>query len=157
MKWLVYIIILINVFACNQGSGKKVDDFYTNKGGFDLARIPLVKPYEATTPSTKPNWIITSIDTNDIPAPVNGIEDIRVIKGIILAHGKNTTVNYKPAKDAWFIIVPTKRLVAGFRKHGDYVGSLKNLGFEKEPDLFKIIKVFKYFDCNDHINWELIK
>ncbi len=157
MQKLMLIGCLL-IVSCNNFTSSKHqdDDFYTDKGSFDMARIPLIKPYEATTPSTNVNWVISSIDTNSVPITIDGTKEIKVTKGLILIHSINTTLNYQPVKEAWFIILPKKRIIRGFSKHKDYLGLLDSSGIKNEPKLYQIGKVFNYFDMNDTINWEEI-
>jgi hypothetical protein len=145
------------MLSCSSPNNKhsKVDEFYTDKGDFDMGRIPLIKPYEATTPATgNPNWIVASIDTNSVPVTMDGTKEVRVANNMILLHCVNTTLNYQPVKEAWFVIIPRKQIIKSFETHMGYQDYLNSQGFKKEPKLYAIGRVFRYFDNNDYINWE---
>lgn len=155
MKIFAFLLLLIIAYSCNAPNSKSVsDNFYIDKGGFDLARIPLIKPYEATTPSTNPNWIVASIDTNSIPITIAGTKEVRVLDSLILVHSINTTLNYQPVKEAWFVIIPKKQLVKGFETHEIYLDFIRGLGLKQEPELINIGRVFNNFDSNDTLDWK---
>jgi hypothetical protein len=157
MKVFVFSVLLFIACACNAPNSKSSsDDFYLNKGGFDIGRIPLIKPYEATTPSTLPNWIVASVDTNSVPLTIPGTKEIRVLDSLIFVHSINTTLNYQSIKEAWFVIIPKKKLVKGFETHKKYLDFIKGLGLKKEPKLINIGRVFNIFDQNDTLNWNKI-
>jgi hypothetical protein len=149
------IFVCCYLTSCKQNSSRNAssDSFYTDKGSFDMARIPLIKPYEATTPSTNVNWIVASIDTNDIPVTIEGTKELNITHGMILIHSVNTTLNYQPVKEAWFIIFPKKRHIKGFESHKKYTDLLKQLGLINEPKLYSLGKVFNYFDSHGKVNW----
>jgi len=88
------------IIACNEPSkGLKQDYFYTDKGSFDMGRIPLIKPYEATTSATIVNWIVESTDTTSISLTIPGTKGITVVKGMIFLHATNTILNYQLIKE----------------------------------------------------------
>ena len=41
------MLLLVYFSGCKQTSEQKIDEFYTEKGEWDSARIPFIKPYEA--------------------------------------------------------------------------------------------------------------
>jgi hypothetical protein len=119
-----------------------------------MGRIPLVKPYEATTSATLVNWIVESTDTTSVPLTIPGTKEIAVVKDIIFLHSTNTVLNYQSVKEGWFVIIPKSQSVKGFDTHQEYLKYVHGMGLQKEPKLYDIGKVFNYFDMNDHIDWQ---
>lgn len=156
MKIFTFLILLIVACSCNH-TNFKGDDFYLDKGGFDMARIPLIKPYQATTPSTNPNWIVASVDTNSVPLTIPGTREVKVLDSLILVHSVNTTLNYQPVKEAWFVIIPKKDLLKGFESHENYVAYILRLGLKHEPQLINMERVFSHFDDNDTLDWRKLR
>jgi hypothetical protein len=156
---ILIVLFCLCIASCESTSSGKLsaDPFYTDKGDFDMARIPPIKPYEATVPATGSNdWIVASVDTNDLPLTIPGTKEVTVIDTLILLHSLNTTLDYQPVKEAWFVLIPNRRLVKGFNTHGKYLGFIKKLGLRVEPKLYNIGKVFNYFDSNDTLDWKKV-
>ncbi|WP_345213904.1 hypothetical protein [Mucilaginibacter gynuensis] len=156
MKKAIFIIFSLFVIACNEPDKKlqSLDSFYTNKGEFDMSRIPLIKPYEATTGVTPRDWIVATADTNSIAPTIPGTEGIYVTDSLIFVHSINTIVDYQDAREAWFVIRPKQDTVISFTNHSNYLNYLKKLGFTKEPHLYNPDNVFMSFDHNDYIDWK---
>jgi len=49
-------LLLASLSACSQNSKREVDEFYTEHGEWDSARIPFIKPYEALIVDEKHGW-----------------------------------------------------------------------------------------------------
>lgn len=159
MKAVIFFLLAWCTVSCTNTNNKhlKVDEFYTDKGDFDMARIPLIKPYEATTPATNPDWIVSSIDTNSLPVTMPGTKEIRVFNNIILLHNINTVVDYQPVKEAWFVIFAKSHSIKSYKTHQEYINYLKFIGLSKAPELYPIGRVYDYFDSYDHIDWQKVR
>jgi hypothetical protein len=119
-----------------------------------MARIPLIKPYEATTSATTVNWVVESTDTTSVLLTIPGTKEIVVVKDMIFLHSTNTLLNYQPVKESWFVIASKSHSVKGFETHQSYLKYVHSMGFANEPKLYAISKVFDYFDRNDRIDWK---
>ncbi|WP_345948083.1 hypothetical protein ABDD95_14610 [Mucilaginibacter sp. PAMB04274] len=151
------ILVCFCIASCKPTPSGKLpaDSFYTDTGDFDMARIPLIKPYEATVPATgNQDWIVVSTDTSVVPLTIPGTKEVRVVKDIILVHSKNTALDYQPIKEAWFVILRAKRKVKGFKSHQEHLTLIKQMGLPYEPELYRMSDVFDYFDRYGYINWK---
>lgn len=160
MKTILLLLVSLCFVSCNGLVDKKQngDSFYTDKGDFDMGRFPLIKPWEATVPSPGHNdWIVASIDTNDMPFTVLGSKQIRVVDSIIFIHAIETIINFQDAKEGWFIIIPKHHLAKAFTTHQAYASYVDSLKLKREPELYNPDNVFTYFDKHNYINWRKIQ
>jgi len=58
MKITFLFVLIISLFSCTWVSHKQsnVDEFYTEKGEWDSARLPFIKPYEAVIVTKEDGW-----------------------------------------------------------------------------------------------------
>lgn len=156
MKTKKYLFILLGIFivSCNTSTKKGRDDeFYTDKGSFDMGRFPLIKPFELNV-TDGDNWLLSANKDSTVLFTIDGVKGIRVFNHFILAHAVNTTINYARAKEGWFVIIPKSHFSKGVATHQEYLNLLYQVGLNKEPDLYKPNDVFDYFDKHDTINWK---
>ncbi|MBS7562774.1 hypothetical protein KHS38_00010 [Mucilaginibacter sp. Bleaf8] len=131
----------------------KKDEFYTGKGGWDYARFPLIKPYEARLVAGFDNWIVR-LDSTSYDGTVPNVKSLNIIgDSLIILYSKNTLLDGLPTKQSWYVILPARRIEKGFKNHEDYTSYLDSLGILQEPKLLDIHLVNKDFQHNDRINW----
>ncbi|QHS54791.1 hypothetical protein GWR56_04230 [Mucilaginibacter sp. 14171R-50] len=157
---IIQLPVLLCVMLCQSACTDKqpdVDEFYTQKGGFDFARIPLIKPYEAVVPATgNEYWLIHSV-TDTLLFSIPGVKQLSVSDNkMIFVHGVNTAINYQNVKEGWFVLMPAKNLVKAFLKHENYLNWLHDHGIEKEPHLIDPDNIYRYFKNHDTIDWQEI-
>ncbi|MCQ6957257.1 sigma-70 non-essential region-containing protein [Mucilaginibacter aquariorum] len=157
MKQVVFLIICFYLASCEGGAGGKksaLDEFYTDKGSYDMARIPLIKPYEAVVPATGDHdWLIHSV-TDSVLFTIPGVKGIKVLNDrVILAYGVNTLINYQDAGEGWFILIPRDNFIKIFTKHEEYINWLDCHGIKKEPSLYEPIRVYDYFKFHETVDW----
>ncbi|ATL49379.1 hypothetical protein COR50_20575 [Chitinophaga caeni] len=110
---------------------KQVDKFYTETGGWDWIRVPLIKPYEAKKIDPKlesSNWYISY---GKIDNAIN-VKDVSVIDSIIYAYcGDSTLLDYKYIKAAWFIFDVKKNIKQGFSSESEFDNYLQSNNYPK--------------------------
>jgi len=158
MKIIVYrvslfLFVVLNVFACKSGNTEK---FYTDKGEWDTARIPLLKPYEAINVNKEDGWCM-NLFAIDGDTGFDNIKRITVVNGIIITYSENSILDGVDVKQSWHVIIPGKKLEKGFNYYAGYLKYLSALGLKEEPHLHDINLVAKYFEENDSIDWKSIK
>lgn len=84
------LLLLTSLSACKQQSKHKVDKFYTEKGEWDFARIPFIKPYEAVKVDEKYGWGMNLIVVDGGDSSFTNIKNATVQNGFILAHTEST-------------------------------------------------------------------
>jgi hypothetical protein len=152
-KYIVIPLLSILFVSCNAPTKEERErEFYTDKGSFDMGRIPLIKPFEVVT-TEHSNWILQATDDTTGYFTVDGVKEVRVVNQFILVHSLNTTLNGARAKEGWFVIIPKTHFSKGFATHQEYLDLLHYEGFSEEPALYKINTVFEYFDKHDTITW----
>lgn len=147
--------MVFSLFACDQkrGGNSHIDKFYTNKGGFDLSRFPLLKPYEISAVIPGHDWIITSIDTSEVLGPIPGTKFINVVDSVIFVQSNNTILDGQPIKKAWFVIIPKHHLLRGFKSRQEYLNFLSSMHVN-DPKMFDVEEVFQVFDNKDTLDWQ---
>ncbi|WDF55238.1 hypothetical protein [Mucilaginibacter sp. KACC 22063] len=154
MKKLYLFILSLILTSCLQYSNKQstTDSFYTEKGEWDSARIPLLKPYEAILTSKEFGWCVNLFGNGDTGLP-NTVK-VAVKDDAIFLYNINTILDGKDEKQSWHIIIPSKRLEKGFSKYQDYKKYLNKLNIREEPKLFNIELVASYFDDHQVMSWD---
>lgn len=137
----------------NSKNGKQSDEFYTDKGGMDWGRVPLIKPYEIVA-LREGEWGARSVDTTDMPLSMPGVRTVNVVDSLILIFGKKTILNAQEVDAAWFVINAKNHKVSGFKDHQDYLNYLDSIGIRKEPKLLDAGEVSQYFLKNDTVDWK---
>jgi hypothetical protein len=153
-KIAIFIVLSFCVFyneiSCtNKKSIKMVgDDFYISKGGFDYARLPLLKPYDAKTIAGGKEWSIALKHSYDMTIP--NVKTVNVIgDSLIIVHSTNTLLNGQDVKESWYIILPAMQLEKGYKDYQLYLKHLKKLGFHTAPELQDIHKANSDFQYNN--------
>ncbi|WP_146166539.1 hypothetical protein ABZR88_09495 [Mucilaginibacter yixingensis] len=157
---IVFTTALLNALllacSCHSKNSTKVDKFYTDKGEWDSARLPLIKPYEAIIVSKESGWSV-NLDGLDGDTGFQNTDKVNVLNGVILLHSVNSILHgVDSIKETWHIIVPAKHLEKGFATHADYSNYIKQLGIKQEPKLHDINLVAAYYEDHDIINWNAI-
>lgn len=154
--FMIFCVILC-VISCKNVAHKNmpVDNFYTEKGEWDSARIPVLKPYEAILLNKETGWFMNLKGDNG-DSGFNNIKKITVTNDIILVYSVNSIFNGVEVKETWRIIVPKNGIETAFDKHEDYLSYLNKLGFTSEPHLAEVEKVADYFDRYDVIDWKVV-
>ena len=93
-----------------------VDEFYTEKGEWDSARIPFLKPYEAVLVNKEMGWFMNLKGDNG-DSGINNIKKATVVNGVILVYSVNSIFNGIDVKQTWRVIVPSKDIERGFDNH----------------------------------------
>lgn len=132
-KQVLFSILLCSIIlnSCDlfkgkrKGSGK--DTFYSDKGGFDRPRIPLIKPYELLKVGAE--WRMELLTTDLLTLSVHNVKGVNVSKERILLYSEGgTEVRNNQYSEAWFIIDPSLKMEVAFFDYNRYVDSLKTLG-----------------------------
>ncbi|RBQ02711.1 hypothetical protein DRW42_25540 [Pedobacter miscanthi] len=76
----------------NSKNSKQSDEFYTDKGGMDWGRVPIIKPYEIVT--LRPgNWGVRSVDASDVRLSIPGVRSVNDVDSIIFISGEKMILN----------------------------------------------------------------
>lgn len=127
-------------------------DFYSKMGGFDYQRIPLFPPYEAMKINKK-SWSI-KLHTNSIryQPSINDIVQIGVADDLILTYSMDSLLEGVAVKEAWFVIVPSKRIEKGFSDFGSMRSFVEELGVTL-PNLQNADEQYQIFSTRESLDW----
>ncbi|GGH28875.1 hypothetical protein FAZ19_20160 [Sphingobacterium alkalisoli] len=150
------LLLLASLSGCRQDGKGKVDKFYTEKGEWDSARIPFIKPYEAVIYDRKYNWIMGLQALEGGDSSFSNIKSATVQDGFILAHTGSTLLMGVEVKESWWIVSPSLKIEKGFTDHLQYLAYLKKLGFKNEPKLHTMDIIANYYEDHDTMNWSAL-
>jgi hypothetical protein len=120
-------ILIIGVLFCFTSchrSSKKVDPFYTNRGGWDYTELPLIKPYNLIILNGFKRW---GMNMNSA-SMLDSITSINVVDNTILVHSLKTI--YKGGgteREVWAVVIPSEKIEREFLYFSDYVVYIKNI------------------------------
>jgi len=154
----IFITSLVTcLIACSRTGGKSVhiDEFYTEKGEWDSARLPLIKPYEAIITSKEFGWMV-NLEGGDGDTGLQNTAKVAVKDGVIFLYNTNSILHGIDVKQSWHLIIPGKHIEKGFATHQEYLKYLNKMGIKKEPHLYDVELVADYFENHDVIDWDAI-
>lgn len=155
-KFFGLLLLLISLSACRQNSKHKVDGFYTEKGEWDSARIPFIKPYEAVICDERYGWGMNLEAFDGGTFSFTNIKKATVENGFVLAHTGSTLMMGVEIKESWWVVSPSRKIEKGFSNHQQYWSYLKVFGFKKEPRLHDMKLIASYYDDHDIMDWNAL-
>jgi len=161
MKNLSFSILMISticlLISCFHSSEKisNPSDFYSRKAGWDAARIPFLKPYEAFKASKEMGWFM-NLDGVDGDSGFQNIKKANVMDSIIFVYSVNSILHGVDIKESWHVIIPSKHIEKGFSDHQAYLDFLNKLDIQKEPRLYDIDEIAHYFENHETIDWSAL-
>ncbi len=158
IRFLMSSSLIMFFISCSHDTSKKVEGnkFYTEKGEWDSARIPFIKPYEAILLDKESGWFM-NLKGDDGDSGFNNIKKATVANNLILAYSVNSIFNGVDIKETWRIIIPSKGIEKAFDNYPGYLNYLNKLGITSEPKLIDIEKIAAYYASHDMIDWQAIE
>ena len=153
----LFLLIILSLFSCTRVSHKQsnVDKFYTDKGEWDSARLPFIKPYEAVIVTEESGWGM-NLDGIDGDTGFFNIKRANIIRGVILVYYTNSLLHGNYVKEGWYVIIPGKKIEKGFSTHKEYLKYLESIHITTEPILHDIESISNYYEYHDTIDWKNI-
>lgn len=128
------------------------DTFYSNKGGFDRPRIPLIKPYELLKVGAE--WRMELLTTDLLALSVHNVKGVNVSKERILLYSEGgTEIRNNQYSQVWFIIDPSIAKEVAFFEYDRFADSLNTLGII-DTSLEIPIKQYQDFYNSGKLKWE---
>jgi hypothetical protein len=106
------------------------DIFYTRSGGLDYARIPLKKPYELTELKNDSVWRM-NLHAMNLQSSISNITGVNIIDGVIVIHSANCFLRGTEVPEAWFVVIPEKRIEKGFDNEEEFTSYLTSINVKK--------------------------
>jgi len=148
------VILMTLALSCRHVHKKNPvsDLFYTNTGGFDLKRVPLIKPYEAIKVSDN-EWQIQLFTTRLLSTVIHFANEVDLVDSAILIHVKGETIIKENIyNEGWFIVIPKLNLEEGFNIKGDFDEYLSKLHLKDYK--FKLTdSVYAQFVRDGYVKW----
>lgn len=112
-------------FKHNNGNNKK-DSFYTNTGGFDRPRIPLMKPYELLKVAEN-KWRLELQTPDLLTLSIHNVKGINVISDTIVVYSEGgTAFMNKQHNKAWFIIEVKENKERVFKNDTEFKNAIQH-------------------------------
>lgn len=153
----ISLFAIISLYACNPLEKKtdnvKRDVFYTDKGGFDRPRIPLIKPYELVKVSSS-EWRMELLSTDLLALSVHNIKGVSIDSSRIFLYSEGgTEVRNNQYNKAWFIVDATTGKEKAILGYQDFYSEVTSLGLSQillhSPD-----SVYRAFNSSGIIEWD---
>jgi hypothetical protein len=154
---LIGIWLGLFLSACNVIAYLNEDSFYTDGGDFDLARFPLIKPYEVERLSDDDAgwWIGFQLPPEERNIDYGGIRNVSKIAiedEIILAYTPYTNPTVNRVYFHWFVIIPKEKIETGFEKESDFQDYIQQHDIES-PNWLDPTDLFHKFDLTWCLDW----
>ena len=149
-------LLLASLSACSQNSKREVDEFYTEHGEWDSARIPFIKPYEGVIVNEENGWVMNLEALKGGDSMLSHIRKATVFNGFILVHTGSTLMMGVEIKESWWVVSPSRKIEEGFSDEKQYWDYLKTLGFKKKPQLHDIKVIASYYEDHDMMDWDAL-
>ena len=141
--------------ACNSRVQHQ-DAFYNDLGDFPYLKVPLIKPFYISRPSSNSPWR-SNLEgllwaSQDYSYGYYYVEDVRklsVENGIIMAYSPYVDGQADPSIQEnyyhWFVVVPDKNIAAGFKNEEPFLEYIQKLGIQRSnwrapDDLYREIE-----------------
>jgi len=111
------LLLFALLSACRQESKHKVDEFYTEKGEWDSARIPFITPYEAVIFGKKDGWGMALHSLEGEGSMISHIRKATVVNGFVLVHTDSILLQGVEIKESWWVVSPSRKIENGFGDH----------------------------------------
>ena len=87
MKRLVFLTILVISYSCNMKSNNESrKGFYSNDGGWDYARIPLIEPFELIMLHGDSVWSLNTSKLPNYSGDMTPLDKFHVERNFIIGH-----------------------------------------------------------------------
>lgn len=146
----VILFAVLLSLSCNSSGGKHKGNFYSYSHDGEICRIPLMEPYELTSPSCidTGNWFFKlPFGTIELETQVSQIRSVGIRDSLLVIYCRDY---YKPVAgkncpDAWFVVdVAAKRdiLFTAEKEYDKYLSGRHIDGVQ----LYRIAKLYDDFD-----------
>lgn len=154
------VLLTFQLMSCGLLPSQRQDPFYTNTGGWDEERIPLLKPYSMVYLGKEYAWQMP-LEANPPTkstyyySEIHDIREIAIENGVIMIYTPflepvDTEVGNKVLH--WFAIVPAKNVEEGFYNESEFLAYVSAYGIHDPPWLDPNV-AFQQFDKTGCLDW----
>ena len=131
------------------------DSFYTETGGVEYRRLPIIKPFEVTTTPTNPDiWHYDFIQPPPNVYVQSFAQEICVIDSIIIlkcSYGCNFSTH--PSEKSYTIINSSTYEERIYENYEDAKSQIEKYGCKDDLKFFNISKIFSQFRRDGVLPW----
>lgn len=131
--------------TCNSGSGKKEVGFYDYSKIDYIYRLPLIEPYEITSPDNGVNWILAFKGTSPPSHGVQFLTKVGMKDSVFVVYSPRDLSFSSDHPNVWAVVDVEKKEEKLFTNEWEYKAYLTNRGMG-DISLYEINTVFKRFD-----------
>ncbi len=141
MRTFILILFIFSCISCQTNKNQLVFNnpqehaFYTDNGGFDYIRFPLLMPYEAIAVSgdlfEEWRWMVRVHDTmnfKDWKFTIKKVKNVAVTKEVIMLYSTEDSYLYENHNNHWYVFIPSKHLAKAFATEVEFQEYLKFYG-----------------------------
>jgi len=153
-RTVTFLIISFLYMSC--WNNDKQEGFYDYSRISYIYRLPVIEPYEITSPDNGANWTIAFKSS---PPPAHGVQfltNIGIRGSVFVVYSPRDLSFSSDHPQVWAVIDISKKTEKIFTKEAEYYAYLKSIGL-KDIKLYDINEVFVDFDKNKKLPLEWIK
>lgn len=148
VKVLIAVVgAMLLASACNVGGSKKDVGFYDYSKINYIYRLPLIEPYEVTSPDNGANW---TLSFKNVSPPSHGVQfltKVGIKDGFFVAYSPRDLSFSSDHPKVWAVVDVMKKEEKVFTDEAAYKAYLKSKGLE-EINLYELNTVFQKFDSS---------
>ncbi|HEY1201961.1 MAG TPA: hypothetical protein VGE79_13310 [Niastella sp.] len=157
-QYISLLLISITLSSCRFSKKEtKVnnsgDAFYSDLGGFDRPRIPLIKPYELLKVSGN-EWRLELQNPELLTLSIHNVKSVAIQDSLILIYSEGGTefLNMQHQK-AWFVIEPGVGSEKGFSDEKEFNKVVNRLRGGIKNQFHSLDSLYKKFEEHKRIVW----
>lgn len=159
---LIFIVVTtIFLFCANLFLQGQSDPFYTDTGGWDSLRVPLIKPYYLVSLDKGASWSMRlhanpPSESTYYYLTIHDIRQLAVANNIIMLytpyveHNIDQSVGQKVLH--WFVISPESNIEEGFGNEDEFLNYIFQLGIQR-LDWLVPNEVFEHYSRTYCLDW----
>ncbi|WP_046246091.1 hypothetical protein [Hymenobacter terrenus] len=134
--------------------GSPAEAFYTESSIGDGVRLPLLKPYEILRLTGETHWLMNCFNGLGSIDQVNKVAVVDSVMVLYAAGKIADKLRESYISEAWYVIIPAKKVELQFDHRKDFVAYLRTLHVDPaRVRLYPIDSVFASFERKYPIDW----
>lgn len=157
-KCIIIFIISFAISSCDFLQNKSKmnntnDTFYSDLGGLDRPRIPLIKPYELLKVSAT-EWRLELQNPDLLVLSIHNVKGVYIYDSLIAIYSKGEVeFQNKLHEKAWFLIEPRRGLEKAFENELTFNDAYSKLKNGQKIHFYSPDSLYKSFEEQRKIVW----
>lgn len=157
MRKVITVTVMAFLFgSCNWGTNKKKVGFYDYSRVNYIYRLPLIEPYEITSPDNGASWGIAFKNNPPAAHGVQFLTNIGIQDSVFVVYSPKDLSFSSDHPQVWVVVDVANKEEKIFTNEKDYNTHLKNKGL-KDIKLYEINPLYTDFDKNRKLPFHMVK